>query len=72
MSDVLDVELIIRDCEGYLFQVNGDNFCSYDYLFKWFCTCEDYYFRRHFCKHMKACADFAGIKDVTVYQEVLS
>ena len=36
----------------------------------WLCTCEQYYYRKTFCKHMKACADMAGIKDTMVYAEV--
>ena len=42
----------------------------YDKFHHWLCTCPDYYFRRHFCKHMKACAEMLGIKDTTVYEEV--
>ena len=36
----------------------------------WLCTCPHYFFRKVFCKHMKACADEAGIDDRMVYAEV--
>ena len=36
----------------------------------WLCTCEQYYFRKVFCKHMKVCADMVGIEDTMVYAEV--
>ena len=42
----------------------------YDKDHHWLCTCPDYYFRKRFCKHMKACAELLGISDVTVYAEV--
>ena len=39
---------------------------------KWICTCPDYHYRKHFCKHMRACAEMIGIKDTTVYAEVIA
>lgn len=42
----------------------------YDKFSKWICSCPDYYFRKRFCKHMKACAELFGIEDTTVYAEV--
>ena len=42
----------------------------YDKFHHWLCTCPDYYFRKRFCKHMKACAEMLRIKDTTVYEEV--
>lgn len=42
----------------------------YDVDHHWICTCPDYYYRKRFCKHMKACADLTGITDVIVYEEV--
>ena len=42
----------------------------YDVDHHWLCTCPDYYYRKKFCKHMKACAEASGIKDTTVFEEV--
>lgn len=42
----------------------------YDVDHHWLCTCEQYYYRKVFCKHMKACADMKGITDTMVYAEV--
>lgn len=36
----------------------------------WICTCPDYYYRKRFCKHMKAVADEYGIEDTVVFEEV--
>ena len=43
---------------------------SYDVLSRWLCDCPDYYYRKRFCKHMKACAELTGISDATVYHDV--
>ena len=42
----------------------------YDVDHHWLCTCPDYYYRKRFCKHMKACADVMGITDTKVYAEM--
>lgn len=42
----------------------------YDKFHHWLCTCPDYYYRKRFCKHMRACAEKLGIDDTTVYAEV--
>lgn len=49
---------------GLTFQV------MYDVDHHWLCTCEQYYYRKVFCKHMKACAELLGINDTVVYAEV--
>ena len=49
---------------GVTFQV------MHDVDHHWLCTCEQYYYRKTFCKHMKACAEMLGIKDTMVYAEV--
>ena len=49
---------------GLKFQVIHDN----DH--HWLCTGEHYYYRKSFCKHMKACAELMGIDDTIVYAEV--
>ena len=42
----------------------------YDVDHHWLCTCPDYYYRKRFCKHMRACAEMLNIKDTIVYEEV--
>lgn len=36
----------------------------------WLCTCEQYFFRKVYCKHMRMVADVTGITDTMVYAEV--
>ena len=33
---------------------NGKNRVSWDFKDSWICTCEDFYFRKHECKHIRA------------------
>ena len=33
----------------------GKNRVSWDFQDSWICTCEDFYFRKHECKHIKQC-----------------
>lgn len=41
--------------ECFTFIVDGGkNMVSWDYQDSWFCTCEDFYFRKHECKHIRA------------------
>lgn len=42
----------------------------YDRDHHWLCTCPDYYYRKRFCKHMRACSEMLNIKDDTVYEDV--
>lgn len=42
----------------------------YDVDHHWLCTCEQYYYRKVFCKHMKAVAEMHHIEDTMVYAEV--
>lgn len=32
---------------------NGENKVSWDFKDSWFCTCEDFYYRKHECKHIR-------------------
>ena len=32
---------------------DGKNKVSWDYQDSWICTCEDFFFRKHECKHIK-------------------
>lgn len=42
----------------------------YDKDHHWICTCEQYFYRKVYCKHMRQCAELAGIEDCMVYAEV--
>lgn len=33
---------------------DGRNRVSWDYHDSWICTCEDFYYRKHECKHIRA------------------
>ena len=71
-SNVLFLE---SNDETSFFEVkSSDGSKSYDVLYDvdhhWLCTCPDYYYRKHFCKHMRQCAAEAGITDERVYDEV--
>ena len=61
--------------ETKFFEVSSsDGSKKYDVMYDkdnhWLCTCPDYHFRKRFCKHMRACAEKAGISDSMVYAEV--
>ena len=41
--------------ECFTFIVDGGkNKVSWDFQDSWICTCEDFYYRKHECKHIKA------------------
>lgn len=42
----------------------------YDKDSHWICTCPDYYYRKRFCKHMKAVAEIENIEDKKIFEEV--
>lgn len=68
--------LLESNDETYFFEVESESRpgvkfqVMHDVDHHWICTCEQYYYRKVFCKHMAACADMLGIKDTTVYAEV--
>ena len=69
------VTLLESNDETSFFEVtSSDGSRKYDVMHDvdhhWICTCPDYHFRKHFCKHMKECADETGINDTIVYHEV--
>lgn len=40
--------------ECFTFVVDdGNNKVSWDFQDSWICTCEDFYYRKHECKHIK-------------------
>lgn len=59
------IEILHSDDEGVIFQIQSSSkskefhTVGYDYADGWICTCEHYYFRRKYCKHMYACAEYA-------------
>lgn len=43
------------ELECFTFIINGgDNKVSWDFQDSWFCTCEDFTYRKHVCKHIRA------------------
>lgn len=74
------IEILHHDEDGLIFQIqsrsNDKEFhtVAYDVVWGWICTCENYYYRKAYCKHMKACREYAeshGIEicDDNVYNE---
>lgn len=63
-DETLFFEVESESRQGLTFQVMHDK----DH--HWLCTCEQYYFRKVFCKHMRECAELLGIKDTNVYTKV--
>ena len=69
------VSFLESNDETQFFEVlSSDGSKMYDVMYDvdhhWLCTCPDYYFRKHFCKHMRECAEMLGISDTLVYAEV--
>lgn len=68
--------LLESNDETLFFEVPSENTpgITYDVMYdkdhRWLCTCPQYYFRKLYCKHMKACADMLGISDTVVFEEV--
>ena len=51
------MDILYADDEWINFRVKSDSRNEYQYVCYdeekgWTCTCEDYYYRRNFCKHM--------------------
>ena len=59
---------------GIYFHVLGESGTEYivDYNFHkgWICDCPDHLFRHGFCKHMKACRDYAEHKGLRLPSNV--
>ena len=64
-------KILLSDQEGMIFEIEGDSgyvhLVSFDRENGWFCSCEDYGFRKRFCKHMKACAEVSKIESREVW-----
>lgn len=73
MCQMLQIETVIWDDDGVIFHCPSQSTpgeyhtVAYDPDDGWFCTCEDYHFRKHQCKHMVACMEESGIKDDEVF-----
>lgn len=69
-------KLLESNDETLFFEVESftDESVKYDVMYDvdhhWLCTCPQYYYRKKYCKHMKACAESMGITDSNVYAEV--
>lgn len=67
-------EVEIADKEGFIFRVVGSTgdiyIVGYDYDDGWFCPCPDYQFRKHECKHIRACKELLKKSHVKVPDEL--
>ena len=71
MSEGPVVEILHSDNEGVIFNIksfssNDFHTVAYDYADGWICTCEQYQYRKKFCKHMEACADYAESNGICI------
>lgn len=62
------VEIDHQDKEGVIFNVVSSSrkeihTTSYDVELGWCCTCEDYQFRKRFCKHMSKAKEYYAKHD---------
>lgn len=69
------INILESNDETLFFEVvSSDGSKKYDVMYDkdhhWLCTCPDYFFRKRYCKHMKACAEESGITDTMVYGKV--
>ena len=58
-----EVDIIYADSEMIQFRVKSASRKEYQYVTYdedngWICTCEDYFFRKSFCKHMVKAKEF--------------
>lgn len=73
---MMDVKLLESNDETLFLEVTSDSTpgVTYDVMYDkdhhWLCTCPQYYYRKKYCKHMKACAESMDITDSNVYAEV--
>ena len=73
---MMNVKLLESNDETLFLEVTSDSTpgVTYDVMYDkdhhWLCTCPQYYYRKKYCKHMKACAEMLGIEDTRVYAEV--
>ena len=64
------VETILHDGEGFIFKVIGSTgeiyLVGYDYLDGWYCPCPDHMYRKHECKHIRACKSELELNQICV------
>ena len=62
--------IIFSDSEGFIFEVIGSHgdiyIVGFDYQDGWYCPCPDYMYRRHECKHIRACKQELSKQHITV------
>ena len=61
------------DDQGFIFYVQSESdetltyLVSLDYIDGWWCGCDDYYYRKHECKHMRAVKEYLQEKHPKLY-----
>ena len=66
------VEILHSDAEGVIFQVQSGSSpkefhtLGYDHRDGWCCTCENYRYRRTWCRHMSACVEYAEEQGISI------
>ena len=59
----MEIKEYFKDKEGLIYNVTSERDTSITYVVAvdtydgWYCTCEDYKFRKHKCKHIRAVID---------------
>ena len=60
----LDIKEYWKDHEGIIFHITSERDSSTTYVVAvdeqdgWYCTCEDYKFRKHKCKHIRKATEY--------------
>ena len=66
--------IILSDSEGFIFEVVGSHgdiyIVGFDYDDGWYCPCPDYMYRRHECKHVRACKELLNAQHVNVQDDL--
>jgi len=66
--------IILSDSEGFIFEVIGSHgdiyIVGFDYVDGWYCPCPDYQFRKHECKHIRACKELLNAQHVNVQDDL--
>lgn len=71
----MEARILSSSDEGTIFECpsSSSDFVhtvSWDSFDGWFCTCEDYFYRHSFCKHMKECKELAEKEGLPVDNKV--
>ncbi len=60
----MEIKEYHKDKEGLIYQVTSERDKNITYIVAvdnydgWYCTCEDYKFRKHKCKHIRAVTEY--------------